>query len=72
MTNWQQAAAPHLGQLSKPFAKIFDALGVDIDMSRSTSNEVIVRNKSSRLEAMELQVAEIVAQGVCSQARANS
>ena len=36
------------------------------------SNVVLAKNKESRLEALELQVAEIVASAVCSQARANS
>ena len=36
------------------------------------SNVVLAKKKESRLEALELQVAEIVTSGVCSQARANS
>ncbi len=36
------------------------------------SNVVLAKKKESRLEALELQVAEIVASAVCSQARANS
>ena len=42
------------------------------DLTRSVANEVLVRNKDSRLVALEHQVADIVSSGVCSQARANS
>ena len=69
LLGWQVSEKP---SKRKPFAKSFEALGVVFDFSRSASNEVLVKNKESRLEALELQVAEIVASGVCSQARANS
>ena len=57
LLGWQVSEKP---SKSKPFAKSFEALGVVIDLSRSVCNEVLVRNKESRLEALELQVAEIV------------
>ena len=69
LLGWQVSEKP---SKCKPFAKSFEALGVVIDFSRSCSNEILVKNKESRLEALELQVAEIVSSGVCSQARANS
>ena len=57
LLGWQVSDKP---TNCKPFAKTFEALGVVIDLSRSISNEVLVKNKESRLEALELQVAEVV------------
>ena len=69
LLGWQVSDKP--GK-RKPFEKVFEALGVVVDLSRSVANEVLIRNKESRIVAMELQVADIVSTGVCSQARANS
>ena len=69
LLGWQVSDKP--GKC-KPFAKVYEALGVVVDLSRSVANEVLIRNKESRIVALEVQVADIVSTGVCSQARANS
>ena len=46
-----------------PFARIFEPLGVVIDLSRSTDMEVIVRNKESRVTNTLALVSEILEAG---------
>ena len=46
-----------------PFARVFEPLGVIIDLSRSTDMEVIVRNKDSRVTNTLALVSEILKAG---------
>ena len=56
----------------KPFAKVFDSLGVVFDFTLSTKGEFAVTNKPSRLEALEATADRWESTGRCTQAEAMS
>ena len=56
----------------KPMSPIFSVLGVDVDLSASKSGLVLVRNKESRVNQIQLEISEIVSSRAFSSATASS
>ena len=69
LLGWEVNLKPHK---ALPFSKQFEPLGVLVDLSETDSGTLTIKNKASRIKALDLQVSDILARQTLSHPEAAS